>query len=118
MEIEKMARDLRKAEKQRIQDLIVQLEAQDAQDKDSDWTGLDALALEGPQAAGKLRQMLVKYLGGNAKDAWAKAAKKAAQMAMQTAGPSLMDSVRSSASSKRQRKKFQRKRSKRKLPSY
>ena len=116
MEIEKMARDLRKAEKQRIQDLIVQLEAQDAQDKDSDWTGLDALALEGPQAAGKLRQMLVKYLGGNAKDAWAKkAAKKAAQMAMQTAGPSLMDSVRSSASSKRQRKKFQRKKKQEKV---
>jgi len=34
---------------------------------------------------------------------------------MQTAGPSLMDSVRSSASSKRQRKKFQRKKKQEKV---
>ncbi len=93
-----------------------QLEAQDAQDKDSDWTGLDALALEGPQAAGKLRQMLVKYLGGNAKEAWAKkAAKQAASMAINTAGPSLMDSVRNSARTRKQRRKFQQKKKQEKV---
>ena len=93
MEVEKMARELRKAEKKRIQDLVSQLETQDANDAGSDWTGLDALQLEGPQAAGKLREMLVKYLGGSVKDDWAKnAAKRAARLAQDTAPPSLMES--------------------------
>ena len=63
MEVEKMARELRNAEKKRIQDLVSQLETQDANDASSDWTGLDALQLEGPTSRRKTARDAGQILG-------------------------------------------------------
>ena len=116
MEVEKMARELREAERKRIKDLVSQLETQDAVDANSDWTGLDALQLEGPQAAGKIRELLVNYLGGNMKDDWAKnAAKKAAQFSSETAAPSVLDSIQGGKSRKKSSAKWERKKANEKM---
>jgi hypothetical protein len=116
MEVEKMARELREAERKRIKDLVSQLETQDAVDANSDWTGLDALQLEGPQAAGKIRELLVNYVGGNMKDDWAKnAARKVAQFSSETAAPSVLDSVQGGKGRKKSTAKWERKKANEKM---
>ena len=65
-----MARELQAQERMRIQDLVDQLESMDQ--RDAAMHGLDwPPTAEGPEVAGKMRELLVQYLSGRAGDRWA-----------------------------------------------